>query len=84
VSACLCTMSWSSANGGWENELPVAVATVAAARWGGSDAEAPYAAVRARVSAPEEVGIARARASAVSSKGRKRGEGKGPTVQNGI
>jgi hypothetical protein len=37
-----------------------------------------------RVSAPEDAGIAWARASAVSSKERKRGEGIGTAVHNGI
>jgi hypothetical protein len=60
------------------------VATVAAEGWGVSDATAPDAVVPARVSASKEVGIARARASAVNSNGRKRGGGKGPTVHNGI
>jgi hypothetical protein len=69
--------------GGYGNELPVAGATVVAAEWGGSDAEAPDAAVRARVSAPEEVGIARARSSAVNSKGRKRGGERGQPYTTG-
>jgi hypothetical protein len=47
----------------------------AEAGWGGSDTEAPDAVVLARVSAPEEEGIARARASATPSG--ERGEGKG-------
>jgi hypothetical protein len=81
--ACFCSRSWSSAMGGWGDELPVAVAILAATGWGGSDAEAPDAAVRARVSAPEEVGIEQARASAVNYKGRKRGEGNSGSTKMG-
>jgi hypothetical protein len=66
------------------NELLVAVATLAAAGWGGSGAEAPDTAVFVRVSAQKEVFIARARASTMNINVRRRGERNGPTAHDGI